>query len=91
MKYAISIASRFEQVSREYRSTISCDSLELAWAQALRDAHRPFVIANSPHSFGASGSLEIRITDQSHALGVTIGTDDGHCEIPFVYSFNRPQ
>jgi len=44
---------------------------------------------NVPHKFGAIGSLGIVITDRPEKLGVTIGTDNGDCARPLVYSFNQ--
>lgn len=81
---------KFDQVSRQYSSTLPCDALERTWADALHGADRRFEIANYPNAFGASGSLGIRITDRTHPLGITIGNDAGHCNRPFVYSFNQP-
>jgi len=81
---------KYESVSRQYASTLSCDELERRWADDLRAAHRRFEIANYPHSSGSIGSQGIRITDRTHPLGITIGTDNGYCSKPFVYSFNRP-
>ena len=82
--------TKSEEVARQYASTLGCAELERAWGNALSGAHRHFRIANYPHSFGATGSLGIIITDRPQVLGITIGTDDGHCEAPFVYSFNQP-
>ena len=48
-----------------------------------------FRIDNVPHKFGTIGSLGIVITDRPENLGVTIGTDDGTCGKPFVYSFDN--
>jgi len=79
-----------ENVSRQYASTLACEELERRWADALQAAHRRFQIANYPHSFGSIGSLGIRTTDRTHPLGITIGTDNGYCSKPFVYSFNLP-
>jgi hypothetical protein len=81
---------KFEQVVRQFATSLSCDSLEDRWVHALEAAHRRFQLADYPHSYGAHGSLGIRITGQTHALGITLGSDDGHCEKPFVYSFNAP-
>ena len=82
--------TKSEEVARQYASALPCEQLQRAWADALRGAHRRFRITNYPHSFGAIGSVGITITDRPENLGVTIGTDDGHCANPFVYSFNRP-
>jgi len=82
--------TKYEEVVRRYASPLACDELERTWGDTLRAAHRRFRIANYPHSFGAIGSLGIVITDRPQNLGITIGTDDGHCGTPFVYSFNQP-
>lgn len=81
---------KFEQVVRQYASTLSCGVLERTWADALHSARRRFEFANYPNAFGAIGSLGIRITDRTHPLGITVGSDKGDCGGPFVYSFNRP-
>lgn len=82
--------STFREVADQYKSSVPCAALESSWADALRRAHRQFKIDNVPHKFGAIGSLGIDITDRPENLGITIGTDDGACATPFVYSFNNP-
>ena len=79
----------FKEVSRQYVSEMSCQVLERTWSDLLRRAHRGFRIDNVPHKFGAIGSLGIVITDRPENLGITIGTDNGDCGKPFVYSFNN--
>ena len=80
----------FREVSRQYVSQMSCQVLERTWSAVLRRAHREFRIDNVPHKFGTIGSLGIVITDRPENLGITIGTDDGTCGKPFVYTFNNP-
>jgi hypothetical protein len=82
--------AKSEQVTRQYRTDLSCELLERRWADVLRAAGRKYRVANYPHSYGTSGSLGIMLTDRPEVLGVTVGTDDGHCAQPFVYAFNRP-
>jgi hypothetical protein len=82
--------ARYKEVSRRYVSEMSCQALEHTWSVVLRRAHRDFRIDNVPHKFGSIGSLGIVITDRPENLGITIGTDDGACGKPFVYSFNSP-
>lgn len=79
-----------KEVSRQYRSETPCHVLENRWSVVLRRAHRDFRVDNVPHKFGPIGSLGIVITDRPENLGITIGTDDGSCGKPFVYSFNSP-
>ncbi len=80
----------FGEVVRQFVDTRSCQSLERSWAVVLRRADRKFRYNNVPHTFGAIGSLGIVITDRPENLGITIGTDSGACNKPFVYSFNNP-
>jgi len=80
----------YKEVSRQYVSEMSCQVLEHTWSVVLRRAHREFRIDNVPHKFGSIGSLGIAITDRPENLGITIGTDNGACGKPFVYSFNSP-
>ena len=80
----------YKEVTRQYASEMSCQTLEHNWSVVLRRAHREFRIDNIPHKFGSIGSLGIVITDRPENLGITIGTDDGACGEPFVYSFNSP-
>lgn len=79
----------YNEVSRQYASETSCQALEHAWSVVLRRAHREFRIDNVPHKFGPIGSLGIVITDRPENLGITLGTDDGACGKPFVYSFDN--
>lgn len=80
----------FREVDRQFVSARSCQSLERSWAAVLRRAHRTFRYDNVPHKFGAIGSLGIVITDRPENLGVTIGTDNGECNKPFIYAFDNP-
>lgn len=80
----------YKEVSRNYVSGLSCQILERTWANVLRRTHREFRVDNVPHKFGAIGSLGIVITDRPENLGITLGTDNGACGQPFVYSFNNP-
>jgi hypothetical protein len=82
--------TKSEEIARQYASALSCAVLEGTWAEVLRAAKRRFRLANHPDSFGATGSLGIEVTDRPEVLGVTIGTDDGRCSHPFVYSFDPP-
>ena len=82
--------TKSEQVTRQYRTTLPCQVLENSWVEALRAAGRRYRIAHYPRKFGAVGSLEIEINDRPEPLGITLGTDDGNCANPFVYSFNLP-
>ncbi len=82
--------ARYKEVTRQNVSELSCQVLEHAWSVVLGRAHRQFRIDNVPHKFGPIGSLGIVITDRPEHLGITIGTDDGACAKPFVYSFNNP-
>jgi len=80
----------YREVSHQYVSAMSCQVVEHNWSVVLRRVHREFRIDNVPHKFGSIGSLGIVITDRPENLGITIGTDNGACGKPFVYSFNRP-
>ena len=80
--------TKSEEATRQFRTALPCADLERAWASALRAEHRRFAFDDHPHAFGSIGSLGIRITDRPEFLGVTLGTDDGHCTRPFVYAFN---
>ena len=80
----------FREVDRQFVSTRSCQSLERSWAAVLRKAHRRFRYDNVPHEFDAIGSLGIVITDRAENLGITIGTDNGDCNKPFIFAFNNP-
>ncbi len=82
--------STYKEVSRQYESHLSCQVLERTWVVVLQRAHREFRIDNVPHKFGAIGSLGIVITDRPENLGVSIGTGNGDCARPFLYSFNNP-
>lgn len=80
----------FKEVSFDYVTKLPCQVLEREWADALQRAHRKYKIDNVPHKFGAIGSLAIVILDRPESLGVTLGTDNGYCAQPFIYSFNGP-
>jgi len=83
--------TKYKQVIRQYRANVPCAFLEDNWAEALRSAGRRFHITNYPHKYGAIGSLEIQIDDRPETVGINLGTDDGYCANPFVYSFNLPR
>lgn len=82
--------TKSEQVVRQFATSLSCQALERSWAAALQGANRKFRFDNVAHKFGAIGSLGIVITDRPENLGITIGTDNGDCNRPFIYSFNSP-
>jgi hypothetical protein len=80
----------FQEVERTYANSASCGVLGQAWERVLRAAGRHFKRDDKPHSFGAIGSLGIAVTDRPEHLGITLGTDDGHCANPFIYALNDP-
>jgi hypothetical protein len=79
---------KYEEVIRHYASSLACEELQRSRADTLRAAGRRSTITNYPHFYGAVGSLGITITDRPPNLVVTIGTDNGGCSKPYVWSSN---
>jgi hypothetical protein len=83
-------SAKYNVVTRQYSSSLSCQALERSWADVLTRAHREFRIYHYPHKFGAIGSLEIDITDTPDNLVIFIGFDSGECNKPLLSASDSP-
>ncbi len=83
-------SSSYDEVDRDYTTSLSCSELQDRWIRVLRRANRQFRLNNWPHLWVSSGSLGIIITDRGINLGITLGDTYGtesECKSPFLYAF----
>jgi len=84
------IPSSYDEVDRDYTTSLSCKTLENRWMRVLQRANRQAQLNNQPHLWVSTGSLGIIITDRGISLGITLGETYGNesdCRTPFLYAF----
>jgi hypothetical protein len=77
---------KFEEVDRQFKTSLSCPALEAAWRGSLTRRHRSFHVLRFSEN---GGTLRIELTDRPEHVGISLGNDQ-HCGTPFVWAFNYP-
>jgi hypothetical protein len=82
--------SKFREVSRGYRTSLTCRELEAEWTVTLRKARVPYsIVRHTRADFGYPQEILTLPASRAH-LAITLGDGASHCSTPSIEAYTDP-
>jgi hypothetical protein len=81
----------WNEVDRNYATSLPCSELESRWLRALRDAGWDYQLEVDPHLYASSGAIRIWVTGRGVNLSIYVGDiNPDDCQTPSVSASGSP-